>query len=55
MDDYIIIRTGYNLAIKEVLDIVDDDVLKDKILRLQRKHWSNQSGYECIIYKKRTH
>lgn len=51
MDDYIIIRTGYNIAIKEVLDIVDDDVLKDKILRLQRKYWSNQSGYECIIYK----
>lgn len=51
MDDYIIIRTGYNQAIREVLDIVDDDVLKDKILRLQRKFWSNKDGYECIIYK----
>lgn len=49
--DFIIMKAGYNQAINDILELVDDDVLKEKILRKQRAFLLGNREYECKISK----
>lgn len=60
MDEYIILRSGYNQAINDVLEVLDKniyidienkDVLKDMILRRQKCYLNGQNEYEGSLYK----
>lgn len=55
MEDMIIVRSGYNTAINDVLEILkeetDIDIIKDKILRKQRLFGIDNTVFEGTIYK----
>lgn len=60
MDEYIILRSGYNQAINDVLEVLDKNiyidienknVLKDMILRRQKSYLNGQNEYEGSLYK----
>lgn len=60
MEDYIILRAGYNQAIKDIIEtlnnniyISDDDksVIKDAVLRKQRQYLVGNTEYEGFLYK----
>lgn len=60
MEDFVILKAGYNEAINEVMEIIDKNiyideenkkVLKDMILRKQRQHWIGNTEYEGWLYK----
>ena len=49
--DFIIMKAGYNQAINDILELVDDDVLKEKIVRKQKAFLFGNKEYKCIITK----
>lgn len=56
MEDYIILRTGYNQAVNDILEALKDEieinpVIRDKILRKQRQYLIGNKEYEGFIYK----
>lgn len=56
MEDYIILRAGYNQAVKDILETLktesqENPVIKDKILRAQRKYLIGNTEYEGFLYK----
>ena len=60
MEEYIILRTGYNQAINDILETlnkniyIDEEnkkVLKDMILRKQRQYLIGNTEYEGSLYK----
>lgn len=60
MEDFIILRSGYNQAINDILETVNNNiyideenkkVLKDMILRKQRQYLIGNTEYEGFIYK----
>ena len=56
MEDYIILRAGYNQAIKDIIETLktesqENPVIKDKILRAQRKYLIGNTEYEGFLYK----
>lgn len=60
MEDFIILRSGYNQAVNDVLETLNNNVyideenkkvLKDMILRKQRQYLIGNAEYEGYIYK----
>jgi hypothetical protein len=60
MEEYIILRTGYNQAINDILETLNNNiyideenkrVLKDMILRKQRQYLIGNAEYEGFLYK----
>lgn len=53
MEDYIVLKTGFNTAINNTLDCLQDlpnyDIIKDRILRLQKNYLSQE--YEGTLTK----
>lgn len=45
MDDFIIMKTGYNNAINDILPLITDELLKVKILRKQSKYINIKEEY----------
>ena len=50
-EDYIILKSGYNQAINDILTIIDDESLKEKILKKQKDFLIGNKEYEATIYK----
>lgn len=56
MEDYIILRSGYNQAVNDMLEALKDEietnpVIKDRILRKQRQFLIGNTEYEGFLYK----
>lgn len=56
MEEYIILRTGYNQAVNDILETLQDEiennpVIKDRILRKQRQYLIGNKEYEGFLYK----
>ena len=55
MKDYIILKTGYDIAVKNFLenlkDLPDYDIIKDRILRQQKKYLLGENVYEGNLLK----
>ena len=60
MEDYIILRSGYNQAVNDILETLNNNtyideenktVLKDMILRKQRQFLIGNTEYEGFLYK----
>ena len=56
MEEYIILRTGYNQAVNDMLETLKDEietnpVIKDRILRKQRQYLIGNTEYEAFLYK----
>lgn len=56
MEDYIILRSGYNQAVNDILETLKNEievnpVIKDRILRKQRQYLIGNTEYEGFIYK----
>lgn len=50
-EDYIILKSGYNQAINDILTIIDDESLKEKILKKQQEFLIGNKEYVAIISK----
>lgn len=56
MEDYIILRAGYNQAVNDILETLKDQIeinpiIKDRILRKQRQYLIGNKEYEGFLYK----
>lgn len=56
MEEYIILKTGYNQAVNDILEALKDEieinpVIRDRILRKQRQYLIGNKEYEGFIYK----
>lgn len=54
-EDYIIMKTGYDIAIEDAIkkleDLSDFDVIKSRLLRLKKQYEIGNKQYEGSIYK----
>lgn len=55
MEDYIIIKAGYDNAVNDILnslaDLPDYDIIKSRILKKQQQYWLKDKEYEGFLYK----
>lgn len=55
MDDFIILKTGYDKAINDILENLQDlpnyDIIKDRVLRQQKRYLLNGKEYEGTLLK----
>lgn len=51
MEDYVVLRTGYNKAIEDILPLVGNEISKDDILRKQAKFNSISKNYKGYFIK----
>lgn len=50
-DDYIILKSGYDNAINDILPLIEDEILKYKIKKIQKNKFNQSVIYNCDIYK----